>query len=118
MNIFPLIKPAYAIIWNSALQNNTSSTDPKAYINNVVQGIFSIFFIVGIIYFIWHFVFAGLHLMASEGDSKKFETAKNELVYAFVGLIAIFSVFAVLKLIGFVTGIKGLEGLAITWPTL
>jgi hypothetical protein len=113
-----IITPVYATICNSALNDCTSSTNPKLYINNVIQGIFSIFFIVGIIYFIWHFVFAGLHLMASEGDSKKFETAKNEMVFAATGLVAIFSVFAVLKLIGIVTGIKGLEGLQITWPSL
>jgi len=113
-----LITPVYAEICNSALNNCTSSTNPKAYINNVIQGVFSIFFLVGVIYFIWHFVFAALHLISSEGDPKKFETAKNEMVYAATGLIAIFSVFAVLKLIGIITGIQGLEGLKITWPTL
>jgi hypothetical protein len=113
-----IVTPVYAIISNSALKDNTSSTNPTLYINKVIQGVFSIFFLVGIIYFIWHFIFAGYHLIASEGDAKKFETAKNELVYAFVGLIAIFSVFAILKLIGTVTGIKGLETLQIAWPTI
>ena len=113
-----LIPPAYAVIWNSALPNNTSSTNPKGYIGGVIQGVFSIFFIVGVIYFIWHFIFAGYHYISSEGDPKKMETAKNELVYAAVGLIAIFSVFAVLKFIGTVTGITGLSGLQIAWPTL
>jgi hypothetical protein len=118
MNIFPLIKPAYAVIWNSALKDNTSSTAPITYVNGVIQGVFSIFFIVAVIYFLWHFVFAGLHLMASEGDAKKFDTAKNELMNAFIGLIAIFSVFVVLKLIGTVTGITGLETLQIAWPSI
>jgi hypothetical protein len=113
-----LIQPVYAIICNKALGNCTSSTDPKAYINNVIQSIFSIFFIVGVVYFIWHFVFAGYHMIGAEGDAKKFDSAKNELVYAFAGLIAIFSVFAILKLIGTVTGITGLESLQIAWPTL
>lgn len=118
MNIFPLVKPVFAAICNSALKDCTSSTAPKTYINNVIQNIFSIFFIVGVIYFIWHFIFAGYHLIGSEGDAKKFETAKNELMYGFVGLIAIFSVFAILKLIGTVTGITGLTGLQIAWPSL
>jgi Type IV secretion system pilin len=114
-----IITPVYAAICNSALNDNClSSTNPKLYINNVIQGIFSIFFIVGVVYFIWHFVFAGYHFIASEGDSKKFETAKNEMINAFLGLIAIFSVFAVLKLIGVVTGITGLASLQIAWPTL
>lgn len=118
MNLFPLIKPAYAVIWNKALSNNTSSTNPTGYVNSVIQGIFTIFMIVGIVYFIWHFVFAGLHMIGSDGDTKKFETARNELMNAFVGLIAIFSVFVVLKLIGTVTGISGLQNLQIAWPTI
>lgn len=113
-----LITPVYAQICNSALSDCTSSTAPKTYINNVIQSVFSIFFIVGIVYFIWHFVFAALHLMGSEGDPKKVESAKSEMVSVAIGLVAIFSVFAVLKLIGVVTGIKGLEGLQITWPTI
>jgi len=113
-----IISPAYATICNSALKDCTSSTNPKLYIGNVIQGIFSLFFIVAVVYFIWHFVFAGYHFIGSEGDPKKLETAKNELISVAMGLIAIFSVFAVLKLIGIVTGIQGLSSLKIAWPTL
>lgn len=118
MPIFPIIKPAFAQICNSALGDCTSSTNPTSYANSVIQTVFSIFFIVGVIYFLWHFIFAGLHMMASEGDSKKFESARNEMLYAFTGLIAIFSVFVVLKVIGTVTGISGLETLQIAWPSI
>ena len=118
MNLFPLLKPAYAIVCNSALKDCTSSTSPTVYVNNVIQGIFSVFMIVGVVYFIWHFIFAGLHMIGSDGDSKKLEIARNELLNSFVGLIAIFSVFVVLKLIGLVTGISGLQDLQIAWPTI
>lgn len=113
-----IVTKVYAQICNSALSDCTSSTTPKTYVNNVIQGVFAIFFIVGVIYFVWHFVFAGYHFIASEGDPKKYETAKNELVYAAVGLIAIFSVYAILKLVGTVTGITGLQDLQIAWPTI
>ncbi len=118
MSILPIIKPAYAQICNSALGDCTSSTNPTAYVNNVIQAVFSIFFIVGVVYFLWHFIFAGLHMMATDGDSKKFETARNEMLNSFLGLIVIFSVFVVLKLIGTITGISGLETLQIAWPSI
>lgn len=116
--MIPFLKPIYAQVCNSALKDCTSSTDPTTYTNNVIQGIFSIFFIVGVIYFIWHFVFAGLHLISTDGDPKKYESARSELMWAFLGLIVIFSVFAILKLVGTITGIQGLESLQIAWPTL
>jgi len=111
--------PAFAIITNPIISNPTvASSDPKTYFNSVLAAVISIFFIVGIIYFIWHIVFAGYHLIASEGDPKKWESSKEEIIYACIGLFAIFSIFAILKLIGKVVGIPGLETLTITWPTL
>lgn len=113
-----LIKPVYAVICNPILQNCQSSTDPKAYVSNVIQTIFSIFFIVGVIYFIVHFIMAGYNFINSLGDPKRIESARDQLTYSFVGLIVIFSVFAILRLVGTVLGIAGLENLSIPWPTL
>lgn len=107
-----------AVICNPALKDCTSSTAPTTYVNNVLSAVISIFFLVGVIYFIWHVVFAGYHLIASEGDPKKWETGKNEIVYAFVGLLVVFVVFALLKFVGTVLGIPGLSTLTIKWPTL
>lgn len=110
--------PAFAVVKNPLLPNDTSVTNPKGYFNSVLQGVFSIFFIVGIIYFVWHIVFAGYHLISSQGDPKNFETAKNEITYSFIGLVVMFSVFVLLKFVGTVFGIPGLNSLQITWPTL
>ena len=107
-------------ISNPVLKNPSSQVGDASltYFNSVLQSVFSIFFIVGIIYFIWHFVMGGYHFISQEGDQKKIETAKHQFTYAFLGLAVIFMVFAILKLIGFVTGIKGLDTLQIPWPTL
>jgi hypothetical protein len=118
MIIQHLVKPAYAVICNPVLNNCTSSTAPKTYFNNVLSGIISIFMLVGVIYFVWHIVFAGYHLISTQGDPKSFETAKNEIVYSFIGLVVLFSVFAILKFIGTVLGIPGLNTLQIAWPSL
>ena len=110
---------AFAVISNPIIKNGANqATSPTTYFNIVLSTIFTLFFIVGVVYFIWHIVFAGFHLIASEGDPKKFESGKNEMVYAFVGLFIILSIFAILKFIGTVLGISGLDTLTIKWPTL
>jgi len=117
--IFNIIKPIYAReIINPVLSNQLASVDPKAYFNDVIAAIISMFFIVGIIYFFWHIIFAGYHLIGSDGDPKKFESAKNEITYSVLGLIVVFTIFGVLKFVGIVLGITNLENLSITWPTL
>ncbi len=118
MTIPTLIKPVYAAICNPVLKDCTPTTNPTGYVNNVISSIISVFFIVGVIYFIWHIVFAGYHLIGAQGEPKNFETAKNELTYSFIGLAVVFVVFAIVKLVGYVFGIPGLESLKIVWPTL
>lgn len=113
-----LVKPVYAVICNPVLKDCTPSTNPEGYVNNVLRGIISILFIVAILYFFWHVIFAGYHLIATDGDQKKLETAKAELTNSIVGIIAIFCVFAIVRFIGYVLGIQGLENLNLTWPTL
>ena len=112
------------MICNKLIDPNCSGTqtaNPKAYFNGVVQAVLSIFMLVGIIYFIWHFVMAGFHLIASHGDPKKYEEARNEITYALMGILVVLSIFAILKLVGHVFGIPGLSNLGsptLSWPTL
>lgn len=106
-------------IFNPLLKNGQQQVEnPFIYTNNVFQAVFSIFFIVGIIYFIWHFMMGAYHFISQEGDPKKIETAKHQFTYAFLGLGIMFVVFAILKFIGYITGIKGLDTLVLPWPTL
>jgi hypothetical protein len=106
-----------AAISNVALTNPNSQSDPT-YVTTVFQGVFNIFIIIGVIYFIWHFIFAGYHFISAQGDEKQYQQAKNEITYALIGLVIIFFVFAILKIIGSILGIQGLDNLQITLPTL
>jgi len=107
------------MITNPVLNNpKLPSADPQAYFNTVISAVISISFIVAIIYFFWHFIFAGYHLIGSDGDPKKLESAKNELTYSFLGLIVVFSIFGIMKFVGTILGIANLENLSITWPRL
>ena len=107
------------MIYNPLLNNGKAQvTDPTGYTNGVLQSVFSIFFIVAIIYFLWHFIMAGYHLISTEGDPKKLTVAKDQITYALIGIFVIFAVFAVLRFVGYVLGITGLENLQISLPTL
>jgi hypothetical protein len=112
-------KQSLAVISNPVVNNGVNqATAPQDYFNSVLSAVISIFFLVGIVYYIWHIVFAGYHLISSEGDPKRWESAKLEIIYATVGLFAVFSIFAILKFVGTVLGVTGLENLQIGWPTL
>ena len=117
-SLFTFAPPAQAAICNPVLKDCTSTTAPKAYFNSALSAVISIFFIVGIVYFVWHIVFAGYHLIASEGDPKRWESSKSEIIYATIGIFVVFSIFAILKFVGIVLGIPGLESLTISWPSL
>lgn len=108
-----------AAITNPVLKNSENiSSNSSGYVNNVLQSVISIFMIVGIVYFIWHFVMAAYHMISSNGDPKKWEEAQKSILYSFVGIIIIFSLFAILKFVGTVTGVPGLQQLKLTWPSL
>lgn len=113
-----IVKPAYAAICNKLTDPSCSGSEtsnPKSYINGVISAVVDIFLIVGVVYFVWHFLMAGYHFIASQGDAKKIEEAKHEVTYAFVGLAVVFSLFAILSFVGTVFGI---EITNIKWPSL
>lgn len=113
-----IIKPIYAKITNPILPDTVHVDNPKLYFNNVIQSIFTIFFIIAVLYFIWHVIMAGYRLMDARGDAKKLEESQTDLTNAFVGIAIIFSVFALLKLVGTIFGLTGLQQLQIPWPDL
>jgi len=114
-----LIKPAYAIINNPAIKNSTGiSSNPGSYVNTIVQSIITIFFIVGLFYFLWHFIMSAYHMISSQGDPEKWKTAQKSILYSLIGILVVFSIFAILKFVGTILGIQGLNNLRLTWPSL
>jgi hypothetical protein len=114
-----LISPAYAVICNKALDPTCATTaDPYAQTNNLIQLVFGLLLVFLVIFFFYHFLMATYRYISSEGDPKKVEQARDDLLHTFVGVLVAFSVFALVKLIGVIFGIPGLQNLTITWPTL
>ena len=102
-----LIKPIYAAIDNPLLRTQNITVDSSIpYIQNVISTIISLLMIVGVVYFLWHASMAGFHFIATQGNPDDFKKAKNELEYAFTGIVIVFSVFAILKLAGTIFGIN------------
>ena len=113
-----LIKPLFAKIKNPIYPNDIATETPKTFFNQVLSTVFSVFLIVAVVYFVWHFVMAAFHIMDSRGDAKKLETAKEELLNAFIGLAITFSIFALLRFIATIFGMPELKQLQIPWPNL
>lgn len=114
-----IIEPGRVGINNPLLSdNNIHVNQPQLYFNNVIQTVFTIFFIVAVLYFVWHVIMAGYRLMDARGDTKKLEESQTDLTNAFIGIAIIFSIFALLKFIGIIFGIEGLQQLQIPWPDL
>lgn len=92
--------------------------DPIGFFNKFIQGIFSLFMLIGSLYFISSFIMAAYRYISTQGDKNKLEIAKQEITHTLTGLFILFSVFAILKLIGLIFGIEGLENLNLVWPSL
>lgn len=116
-----LLSPAFSLatIGNPILDQPFAPSDtPKAYFNSMLNVVITLFLIVGVLYFMVHGMFAGFHLMTTEGEIKKYEEARHELTWSIMGLLIVFSVFAIIKIVGTIFGITGLDGLQIQWPTI
>lgn len=113
-----LIKSIFAIN-NPILKNSdTIAAEPIKYTNSVIQTVFTLFLMVGTIYFIWHVVMSAYHMISSQGDPKKWEEAQKSLLYSIVGIMVVFSIFIILRFVGIVFGIESLSSLQIIWPTI
>ncbi|RLC35732.1 hypothetical protein DRH14_00090 [Candidatus Shapirobacteria bacterium] len=117
---FSFTNPVSAQITNPLLPKAKQNINhPTIFLNRFLKMAIGIFFMVGILYFLWHLAMGAYHLIATQGDKNKFQTAKDELTHAFVGLTILFSLFAILKLIGIVFGINSLsENLKLSLPSL
>jgi len=112
------MNPIYAVENPIIRQSDSWLSNPFGFVNNLIQGLFNLFLIVTVIYFIINIFQAGHKYILSKGDKNKAQEVNEHLTYAFIGVFVIFAVFALLKLIGFIFGIEGLENLQLTWPSL
>lgn len=65
-----------------------------------------IFLIVVIIVSLGYLMWAGINWIRSEGDPQRVTAARNQIIYAIIGLVVALGAFAITTIIGGVLGIK------------
>lgn len=70
---------------------------------------------VGVLYFIYTFIMAGISFISSNGDEKQLTAAKGKIMGALIGLVVMFAVFAILAFFG---NILGIDLIKLNLPTL
>jgi hypothetical protein len=90
--------------------NDTQSLGPFAGVTgelggaealvNVVSNLIGLFTILGAIWFLLQFVFAGYEWMSAGGDTKKIAAARDRITHAFIGLLIVVASWAILAVVG------------------
>lgn len=57
-------------------------------------------------YALYLFIVGGYKFISSNGDSKRLESARANLIYGTLGLVMIFSAYTIIRIISDVTGVK------------
>ena len=90
----------------------------EAFTSALISGVIKVLLLVGVIYFIIHFMLGAIKWIMSEGDKGKLEQAQKQVQNAILGLFILFLVFVILYFIGTFFGLQGLQNLDLQWPTI
>jgi flagellar basal body-associated protein FliL len=90
--------PAGSVCIESPLQSTT--------FQDLINRIINIIFIVALALAPIPILIAGYYFISSQGDPKKVQTARNMILYTFIGLGIIFFAKAVQGILKFVIGLK------------
>ena len=105
----PLIKQVYADI------GGNFPTFSKVYSGNKFNWAGMSQYITGTLVFIsamaclFFMVWGGIGMITSGGDKSKFETGRNRLIYAVIGMIVVGSAYAIWRVIMTVVGLSELN---------
>ncbi len=84
----------------------TGGTEKGAEIvGKIIGGLIGIFFVIGFVLSLLHFVFASIKWITAGGDKSQLENARERMIQALVGLILLAAVWAVMKVVGTIIGI-------------
>ena len=114
MHLLAAINP----INNPALSNKLGGygqTGGASIFSNLAGVLINFALIIGVIAFIFMFLFGALQWITSGGDKEGLKKAQNRITHALFGLVVLFSLYAILYLLG---AIFGLNLVKFTIPTL
>ena len=91
-------------------------TESAATAENLVSKIFGVLTIIAFIFFAFQVIFAGIALIASEGDKNKAETARKRLTDGILGLTIVVVAVALGSLLATLLGIPDVFNLVKSLP--
>ncbi len=83
---------------NNPAIGNLANLSGSEFLGNVVSAAISLGFIIGTLVFFFMLLSGAIQWISSGGDKTSYESAKQRITQAFVGLVILFSFFAILNL--------------------
>lgn len=93
--IYSLILLWPASVWAVSLENPLQASSIPLLIGNVIKGILGVVGALALFFLVW----GGMMWMTSTGNSQRIQKGKETIVWAIMGLVAIFVSYAVLRLV-------------------
>lgn len=108
------VKPAYAISINVLGELGTG--DPGTVLARTLASLWKTAVIAGGISFVLYFVWGALRWMTAESDKGKFESGRQNMTNAIVGLVLLAASVAIIELLGNLLNIDFLKTLSFVFP--
>lgn len=108
--------PAYAIIRNPVI-GDLGFGNPGTALARILANLWKAAVIAGGIAFIFYFLLGAFRWMTAESDKTKFESGREKITNALVGLLLLTASVAIIDLLGRLLDIQFLQDLSFTFPT-
>ncbi len=74
--------------------------------NNIISVFIELAFVVAVIFCLYTVIMGGINIITSEGDKKKFQSGRDKIMFAIIGLIVVFISIFLVNVIGTFFGIN------------
>lgn len=78
---------------------NAGQTGGATFFGRFIPNLFNLVFIVGLVIFVFVFIYGAIQWITSGGDANQVAVARGKVISAVVGLILLLSLFAILNLV-------------------
>jgi len=84
---------------NPWLPNDLQNLSGSEYFAKFLPAVITLLLLIGTLIFLFMIIQGGIEWIGSGGDKAKYESARNRVTNALVGLVILFSVFAIIDLV-------------------
>jgi len=89
----------YPDIINPALPEPLQAMGGGNFVARLISSLINIFLIVGVVVFIFMFIYGAITWISSGGDKVAVEEARKRVIYAVIGVAILFTTWAIITLI-------------------